>query len=892
MLIRTVLTKKLLDISVDNMTRWHEPFCNSPSITTRDGQLHCINCNADLDIDKARASDQVDKSAVSIPPDEPAGQLNLWWPPSVPYMNISPEVLAKRDRQEELNSTTNSNLSLVYEHVLAEDEFRLACLNAPWFDDFPIHLSLETYKHIGCPEYETVSYTWGGEEGDNTVSEPVFIGPFWDVSLQTRNCWAMLKSIRPRRGIRMIWVDALCINQHNAKERGEQVNKMKQIYEECERTIIYLGPDIETPLESTFPRRSDFESLADLPLKIISAPEVTGDLEDSEDSDDIGDIEDLEDIESPEKSERLDNIQSTLGFILQRRYFSRVWVIQELIMSSRSIVRIGDTQYSMDSATPLRLNKLSTTMGKPAWHWPTCAAPWFQYMAQKEIQAQDLYHVLAVTSKSRATDLRDRLFGVIGVLQRIEKDALGQPNYSLSAQHVFIGLLAHLIINLKRVDILLHASTLTAPTSGPSWAPLWRSDESWQSMFTAGNTTEEYKQNKSIVEKFVSRMKFDFNGKSIHHLFIFSGNTDRLAGNISYDRYSWLEDITHTTPWDREVAINSVDGTLSIYLTHICVLPSHPMLIGRDARLGLFEVEGPNSSIYLASQHTLDSIVIPGHDHIFMLTTKVSKSKFNMHYLVLRATDYPSRTNSYRIVGTCLYLTLGIVDELGHSRHRSRIVSLYQLVACAQQHLNEPKKTDFQYRGVFPGIATGGDMFPAYHGLVEKDADVSSNSINFQSAFISCVDVRLKPEVEDGFFQWEIRRGRGDTDIYIRGPFSRLSRISPPIHINEFERLELPARDTWRRKHKQKWTPIDSDYRTKAKVIQIRVPISKVEEVVRHFFAPVDRIRRTLKKTSREVEEIMREEPKDEYRSIGCPDFPEMEEGFGLDCSTFQVHIH
>lgn len=90
--------------------------------------------------------------------------------------------------------------SLVKRESLASDEFRLTCLSAVSDHSYPVHLSLETFRHDDCPEYEAVSYTWGGENGDSNLSRPVYIGAFWDVLLQTEHCWEMLRFVRPWRG--------------------------------------------------------------------------------------------------------------------------------------------------------------------------------------------------------------------------------------------------------------------------------------------------------------------------------------------------------------------------------------------------------------------------------------------------------------------------------------------------------------------------------------------------------------------------------------------------------------------------------------------------------------------------------------------------------------------
>lgn len=98
----------------------------------------------------------------------------------------------------------------IYERRLSRNEFRLACLYAAPRKDYPVHITLEIFAHDNRPEYETVSYQWGVDDGDYRARQPVYIGPFWDVILQTQNCWDLLNFARPWRGVRIIWIDAIC----------------------------------------------------------------------------------------------------------------------------------------------------------------------------------------------------------------------------------------------------------------------------------------------------------------------------------------------------------------------------------------------------------------------------------------------------------------------------------------------------------------------------------------------------------------------------------------------------------------------------------------------------------------------------------------------------------
>jgi hypothetical protein len=89
----------------------------------------------------------------------------------------------------------------------------------------------------GTHLYEALSYVWG----DATKPLPNFI--FIDTyhSPVTVNLHAALSRLRDRSFERIIWVDAICIDQNNSEERKQQVQLMAKIYSKAHRVIIWLG---------------------------------------------------------------------------------------------------------------------------------------------------------------------------------------------------------------------------------------------------------------------------------------------------------------------------------------------------------------------------------------------------------------------------------------------------------------------------------------------------------------------------------------------------------------------------------------------------------------------------------------------------------------------------
>ncbi|RYP16106.1 hypothetical protein DL765_005307 [Monosporascus sp. GIB2] len=134
-------------------------------------------------------------------------------------------------------TTTMSPSMYKYQPIdFATDAIRLVRLFKGYFTD-PIRCELwETWLHQveGVP-YEALSYTWGGswKSAEITLNERAL--------RVTENLYSALQHLRFEDRDRILWVDAICIDQDNEKERGHQVGQMRSIYQNAEQVIIWLG---------------------------------------------------------------------------------------------------------------------------------------------------------------------------------------------------------------------------------------------------------------------------------------------------------------------------------------------------------------------------------------------------------------------------------------------------------------------------------------------------------------------------------------------------------------------------------------------------------------------------------------------------------------------------
>ncbi|KAI0965826.1 heterokaryon incompatibility protein-domain-containing protein [Xylaria arbuscula] len=100
----------------------------------------------------------------------------------------------------------------------------------------PIKCTLRTFPLDYAPKYEALSYVWG----DPNVRKSITIdGTPFQVTVNLKDA---LARFRRRHKHRILWVDAICIAQHDLREKSEQVPHMDRVYSYANAVIIWLGP--------------------------------------------------------------------------------------------------------------------------------------------------------------------------------------------------------------------------------------------------------------------------------------------------------------------------------------------------------------------------------------------------------------------------------------------------------------------------------------------------------------------------------------------------------------------------------------------------------------------------------------------------------------------------
>lgn len=170
--------------------------------------------------------------------------------------------------------------------------------------------------------YEALSYTWGPIAGHHSI-----VVNDQKMSI-TANLYLALKSLRYPHSDRILWIDAVCINQSNVKERNHQVAQMSDIYKQANRVIFFLG-------NATFTTDA-FMHFMQLVQQECSKYAYRTWTRDDERWKKIWAV-------AQEKTEPFEDVPCQgLKSLLSRPWFRRVWILQEVANAKSAIVYCGN----------------------------------------------------------------------------------------------------------------------------------------------------------------------------------------------------------------------------------------------------------------------------------------------------------------------------------------------------------------------------------------------------------------------------------------------------------------------------------------------------------------------------------------------------------------------
>ncbi|KAH6664929.1 heterokaryon incompatibility protein-domain-containing protein, partial [Halenospora varia] len=261
------------------------------------------------------------------------------------------------------------------------------------------------------PIYEALSYEWGAPEPKQQIALD-------DTNVVvTPNLWSALSHLRHRDEEKILWVDALCINQDNLDERNHQVRQMGEIYSRASMVIIWLGcPSLAESLTA----RLLFDWINIYGHEEWSLQTYKREYHPSPDN------------------LHLWHDLARLGTL---SYWRRTWIVQEIVLAGNISLQYGNNKATWTGIEYLERGlSLNDTRSLPR-HVED--GPIMRLQHQHKLHHSNppvhssLEALLEATKTSLCGDPRDRVFALVGIAahNRIK------PDYSKTLDEIFIDVL-------------------------------------------------------------------------------------------------------------------------------------------------------------------------------------------------------------------------------------------------------------------------------------------------------------------------------------------------------------------------------------------------------------------------------------------------------------------
>jgi hypothetical protein len=257
-----------------------------------------------------------------------------------------------------------------------------------------------------------------------------------------------------------LWVDAVCINQADKDEKAVQIPKMRDIYSQSERVLIWLGadePDDEGSLQfAAFLERASYRDRTPIEKRYVWAfPN--------------------ENVPDP-----LDGAWKRFFALFKRQWFGRLWIIQEVAMAKDPVVLCGRSSVRWD--TLLKALDYTGLLGIQSRYNTTVNLNAVQSLQRYRKQhmagtPSSLAKLLVRMRGSETTDPRDKIYGLWGIA---DPDNLAKldisASHDITAEKLYRTVTMRAIRASGNLDILQgihshagHSTRLKLPTWAPDW---------------------------------------------------------------------------------------------------------------------------------------------------------------------------------------------------------------------------------------------------------------------------------------------------------------------------------------------------------------------------------------------------------------------------------------
>jgi hypothetical protein len=385
-------------------------------------------------------------------------------------------------------------MSAIYPtRILAGRLFRLLSICPSLDSDQPLECYCRTYEFVTAPSYEALSYVWGAHD-PSTDSQIYCNGEATAVRLALARA---LRRLRLPQFPRIVWIDAICINQKDIEEKSYQVPLMGSIYSLAARVVIWLGPG--DPLQVNEAAQY-VRFVANACRQHNNDPEM--------DSRSTERYENLDSSANPFTSIVCEGLKQLYG----RPWFSRIWCVQEIRRAQDAVVLWDDQEIPWSDVGRTASWILAVGQDDNGDAMPNLlsevAAEQADLMYNGESQQAPLLEILRSHREWESTDPKDMVYGLLSlVAPESEAEAL-KPDYNKTVGDVFadtVLVIIELYSRLTGLAYVSHPEEYDGQDGYRSWAPRWDipevaevigiTENAWPWRADAGHNTEILTEN-------------------------------------------------------------------------------------------------------------------------------------------------------------------------------------------------------------------------------------------------------------------------------------------------------------------------------------------------------------------------------------------------------------
>ncbi|KAH6713261.1 heterokaryon incompatibility protein-domain-containing protein [Leptodontidium sp. MPI-SDFR-AT-0119] len=339
-----------------------------------------------------------------------------------------------------------------YDQLTEPGALRLIVLQPDHDLTAPVRCSLISTTLQACHDdlvekYTALSYVWGDAKERKEI---LVDGTRLDI---TASLDLALRHVRDPVKVIRVWADGICINQQDVLERNKQVAQMGLIYEIANHTIIFLGLATEQ---------------SDILIRAVNSVGLLSKEMDREIS--------------------LDYNQLNKAFIdiLNYPWFTRVWTLQELVLSADPWIQCGSLRcrwgvfgkyipWRKTSAMEDGMQSLRDLNGFRASHLHEKYNPSAYETHTVEKDAEALLSILHSRRGLGATDPRDFIYAHLGMISKKIQKAIS-IDYEKSCSSTYTEIARQALVWIPSLDILQMVGTRNESRlldGLPSWVPDW-----------------------------------------------------------------------------------------------------------------------------------------------------------------------------------------------------------------------------------------------------------------------------------------------------------------------------------------------------------------------------------------------------------------------------------